>query len=92
MKPRLLRFLLLLPIAVSAATRVEVSGDRAIPALAFSATEIERAAALAPAGAPLAVSLEIDPAADVQMAREWKPGAIVETQIKRSGTEAGFKK
>ena len=31
-------------------------------------------------------------AADVQMAREWKPGAIDETKIKRSGTEAGFKK
>jgi hypothetical protein len=29
---------------------------------------------------------------DVQMARAWKPGAIDESQIKRSGTEAGFKK
>lgn len=63
LKPHLLRFLLLLPLAASAATRVELSGDRAIPALAFSAAEIERAAALAPAGAPLFVSLEIEPAA-----------------------------
>jgi hypothetical protein len=30
-------------------------------------------------------------AADVQMARDWKPGTIDESQIKRSGTEAGFK-
>jgi hypothetical protein len=29
---------------------------------------------------------------DVQMARAWKPGTIDESQIKRSGTEAGFKK
>jgi hypothetical protein len=33
-----------------------------------------------------------DVAADVQMARDWKPGTIDETQIQRSGTEAGFKK
>jgi len=33
-----------------------------------------------------------DAAADVQMARDWKPGTIDEAQIKRSGTEAGFKK
>ncbi len=33
-----------------------------------------------------------DVAADVQMARDWKPGSIDEVQIKRSGTEAGFKK
>ena len=33
-----------------------------------------------------------DVAADVQMARDWKPGTIDEAQIKRSGTEAGFKK
>jgi hypothetical protein len=33
-----------------------------------------------------------DVAADVQMARDWKPGTIDETQIKRSGTEAGFRK
>jgi hypothetical protein len=33
-----------------------------------------------------------DVAADVQMARDWKPGSIDEAQIKRSGTEAGFKK
>ena len=32
-----------------------------------------------------------DVAADVQMARDWKPGTIDETRIKRSGTEAGFK-
>jgi hypothetical protein len=31
-------------------------------------------------------------AADVQMARDWKPGTIDESRIKRSGTEAGFKK
>jgi hypothetical protein len=31
-------------------------------------------------------------AADVQMARDWKPGAIDEARIKRSGTEAGFRK
>ena len=31
-------------------------------------------------------------AADVQQARNWQPGTINETQIKRSGTEAGFKK
>ncbi len=30
-------------------------------------------------------------AADVQMARAWKPGTIDESRIKRSGTEAGFK-
>jgi hypothetical protein len=32
-----------------------------------------------------------DVAADVQIARDWKPGTIDETKIKRSGTEAGFK-
>jgi len=31
-------------------------------------------------------------AADVQMARGWKPGTIDEAKIKRSGTEAGFRK
>lgn len=31
-------------------------------------------------------------AADVQMARDWEPGSIAEATIKRSGTEAGFKK
>ena len=31
-------------------------------------------------------------AADVQMARDWKSGTINEAKIKRSGTEAGFKK
>jgi hypothetical protein len=31
-------------------------------------------------------------AADVQMARDWKPGTIDDAKIKRSGTEAGFKK
>ncbi len=31
-------------------------------------------------------------AADVQMARDWKPGTINEANLKRSGTEAGFKK
>ena len=31
-------------------------------------------------------------AADVQMARDWKAGTIDETKIKRSGTEADFKK
>jgi hypothetical protein len=33
-----------------------------------------------------------DAAADVQMARDWKPGTIDEAQVKRSGTEAGFRK
>jgi hypothetical protein len=33
-----------------------------------------------------------DVAADVQMARDWKPGTIDETLIKRSGTEAGFRR
>lgn len=33
-----------------------------------------------------------DVAADIEMARTWKPGLIEETKIKRSGTEAGFKK
>jgi hypothetical protein len=31
-------------------------------------------------------------ALDVQMARDWKPGTIEESRIKRSGTEAGFRK
>ncbi len=31
-------------------------------------------------------------AADLQMARDWKPGTIDEAAIQRSGTEAGFKK
>jgi hypothetical protein len=31
-------------------------------------------------------------AADVQLARDWKPGTIDEARIKRSGTEAGFRK
>ncbi len=33
-----------------------------------------------------------DVAADVQMARGWKPGTINEAAIKRSGTESGFRK
>ena len=33
-----------------------------------------------------------DVAADVGIARDWKPGTIDEAQIKRSETEAGFKK
>lgn len=33
-----------------------------------------------------------DAAADVQMARTWKPGTIDDARIKRSGTEAGFKR
>ena len=32
-----------------------------------------------------------DVAADVQMARDWKPGTINEAAIKRSRTEAGFR-
>ncbi|MCR4411504.1 MAG: hypothetical protein NUV77_03650 [Thermoguttaceae bacterium] len=32
-----------------------------------------------------------DVAADVQMARDWRPGTIDEAQIRRSGTEAGFR-
>jgi len=31
-------------------------------------------------------------AADVRMARDWKPGTLDEAKIKRSGTEAGFRK
>jgi len=31
-------------------------------------------------------------AADVQPVRDWKAGTINESKIKRSGTEAGFKK
>lgn len=34
----------------------------------------------------------VDVAADVQMARDWKPGTIGEGNIKRGGTEAGFAK
>ena len=33
-----------------------------------------------------------DVAADVQMARDWKPATLDEAKIKRSGTEAGFSK
>jgi hypothetical protein len=33
-----------------------------------------------------------DVAADVRMARDWKPGSVDEAQIKRSKTEAGFSK
>ena len=77
MSPRLLPCLLLTALAVSAATRVDLSCDRGIPAIAFAAVEIESAAALAPAGAPLAVSLEIAPAAgvDPQAYRIERPGA-----------------
>ena len=68
-------FLLALPVAASAATPVELVCDRRIPAIAFAAAEIERAAALAPAGAPLVVSLDIDPAAglDPQAFRLERP-------------------
>jgi hypothetical protein len=60
------RLLLLcaLPIVGLAATRVELTFDRSIPSVAFAAAEIERAAALAPAGAPLRVSVEIAPVAN----------------------------
>jgi len=72
---RLLLLFLLVPLAVPAATRVDLSCDRGIPAIAFAAAEIERAAALAPAGAPLAVSLAIAPAAggDAQSYRIDRP-------------------
>ena len=53
-----------LPLVGLAATRVELNFDRSIPAVSFAAAEIERAAALAPAGAPLRVSVEIAPAAN----------------------------
>jgi len=74
---RVVVLLLVLPAAVSAATRVELACDRRIPAIAFAATEIEHAAALAPAGAPLVVSLEIDAAAGLepQAYRVERPGA-----------------
>jgi hypothetical protein len=52
MIPRMSFLLLFLPAAVTGATRVELACDRSLPAIAFAATEIERAAALAPAGAP----------------------------------------
>ncbi|MDI1248789.1 MAG: hypothetical protein PSV13_08000 [Lacunisphaera sp.] len=76
MLPRIL-LLLSLPLLGSAATRVELACDRSIPAIAFSASEIERAAALAPDGAPLLVSLEIDPAGggDPQAYRIERTGA-----------------
>lgn len=61
MIPRIV-LLLSLPIFGSAATRVELSCDRGIPAIAFSAAEIEQAAAKAPAAAPLFVTIEVDPA------------------------------
>lgn len=51
-----------LPLVGFAATRVELNVDRAIPALAFAAGEIERAAAVAPEGPALRVSLETAPA------------------------------
>ena len=34
----------------------------------------------------------VDVAADVQTARDWKPGTVDESKVQRSGTEAGFKK
>jgi len=34
----------------------------------------------------------VNVAADVQPVRDWKAGTINESKIKRSGTEAGFKK
>ena len=74
---RLLLLILLSPVAVSAATRVDLTCDRGIPAIAFAAAEIERAAAMAPTGAPLAVSLEIEAVAggDPQGYRIERPGA-----------------
>ncbi len=32
-----------------------------------------------------------DAAADIQIARDWKPGTIEESKVKRSGTEKGFR-
>src|SRR5690349_2671104 len=74
---RFLRLLLILPLGAAAATRVDLSADRGQPTLAFAAAEIERAAALAPDGPPLAVSLTIDPAAgaDAQAYRIERPAA-----------------
>lgn len=34
----------------------------------------------------------VEVAADAQMARDWKPGTLQETKIKRTGTERGFRK
>jgi hypothetical protein len=78
MTHRLLLCLLALPILGSAATRVEVSGDRNLPAIAFAVAEIERAAAAAPAGIPLFVALEIDPAGG---------GEAQAYRIERSGSD-----
>ncbi len=59
------RLLLLcsLPLVGLAATRVELNFDRTIPAIAFAADEIERAATAAPSGAALRVSIEAVPLA-----------------------------
>ena len=72
---RFLRVLLLLPLGAAAATRVDLTVDRGQPALAFAAAEIERAAATAPDGAPLAVSFEIAPGGDPQAYRIERPAA-----------------
>lgn len=56
-------FLCLLPFVGFAATRVELTFDRNSPPIAFSAGEIERAAATASEGAPLRVSIETAPVA-----------------------------
>jgi hypothetical protein len=57
-----LLLLLAVPVLGAAATRVDISADRNIPALAFGATEIERMAATATEAPPLFVALEIDQA------------------------------
>ncbi len=62
MNSRLL-LLCFLPVVGLAATRVDLTYDRSIPAVSFAASEIERAAALAPEGAPLRVAVEITPIA-----------------------------
>jgi hypothetical protein len=74
---RVLVLVLLSPIAVSAATRVDLTCDRAVPAIAFAAAEIDRAAATAPPGDPLGVSIEIEAVAggDPQGYRIERPGA-----------------
>ena len=58
--PMISRLLLLcaLPLVGFAATRIELNFDRTVPAIAFAAGEIERAAEAAPEAAPLRVSIE----------------------------------
>jgi hypothetical protein len=73
---RPLYLLLLSPAVALAATRVDLTCDRSVPALAFAAAEIERAAGEATEGSPLTVALLVDTAAggDAQGYRIEYPG------------------